>query len=63
MDSLDKLKTVNQSLILQYLEQGNSKAAKTQFDIMKEQPWTTGDFVVAEPGSEGRSVAELLRVA
>lgn len=63
MDSLDKLKMVNQSLILQYLEQGNSKAAKNQFDIMKEQPWTTGDFVVAEPGSEGKSVAELLRVA
>lgn len=63
MDSLDKLKTVHQSLILQYLEHDNSKAAKTQFDIMKEQPWTTGDFVVAEPGSEGKSVAELLRVA
>lgn len=63
LDSLDKMKTANQALILQYLEKGELTAARNQLNKTKNQPWAAGDFVVAEPGSEGKSVAELLRVA
>lgn len=63
LDSLDKMKTANQTLILQYLEKGELTAARKQLGKTKNQPWAVGDFVVAEPGSEGKSVAELLRVA
>ncbi len=63
LDSLDKMKTANQALILQYLEKGELTAARKQLDKTKDQLWAVGDFVVAEPGSEGKSVAELLRVA
>lgn len=63
MDSLEKMKTANQALILWRLEQGNLRGARTQFENLKSQPWAAGDFVIAEPGGEGKMVTELLCVA
>ncbi len=63
LDSLEKMKMTNRALILECLEKGDLTTARKQVDKTKNQPWAAGDVVVAEPGSEGKSFAELLYVA